>query len=896
MTDPITRLNVALEGRYRIEREIGEGGMATVYLAEDLRHERQVALKVLKPELAAMVGGERFLAEIKTTANLKHPHILPLHDSGEADGFLFYVMPFLEGESLQDRIDRDKQLPVNEAVEIARKVAGALQHAHEHGVVHRDVKPGNILFQDNEPVVTDFGIALAAGVAGGTRLTETGLSVGTPFYMSPEQATGDQGVGPATDTYALGCVLYETLVGEPPYLGNTAQAVLGKIIQGLPVSATAARKSVPANVDAAIRKALEKLPADRFTSAQDFGKALSDPGFQHGTEAGLAAAAGKGLWNPLSMVLGAVAVLSLVTAGWSLLRPDPPQPGSRFLLNVPVGVQPYTSVNGNVGLAVSPDGSQVVFVGSSEETPANQLWRRPLDQLAATPILGTEGARNPRFSPDGESVAFTRGGGLSTVSLTGAPPLAVVSDSVAGNTSGVAWGPDGMLYYRKDGPGDVWRVSASGGEQERITSVLEGEAGYMWPEALPNGRGILFTRDIGSPLEDEIAVLSLETGEIRVLLQGAMARYAHSGHIVYAGGDGTLYAAPFDQDQMEVIGPSRTLLGGVTVMGNSAAYFALSETGTLAYRPGTGGLEERVPAWFGRDGTVEVVDPDLFAAFQAPALSPDGSKVALQVDNEGAHVWVYDFDGGTFSQLTFDGENIRPFWHPDGLEVGFVRFQVSEPGVYSRRVDLSAEARLLLAGTTIREAAWTPDGRRLVFEDGGPAARTNGGVLNHSAPHPDSTSVVIEDTPALENAPALSPDGRWLAYQSGPNPNWEVYVRPFPGPGGRVPVSVGGGSVPIWTDGGREIIYQADDLRSWVVATVGTGSDFTVESLEPFGPVAEGFYMRSQTGHFDVSTLDQRIFGLTSPTGGGTLGGLRSGVQDIVVLNFFEELRQVVPD
>ena len=216
MSDPVTRLNAALSGRYAIERELGEGGMATVYLAKDLKHNRNVALKVLKPELAAVVGAERFLAEIETTANLQHPHILPLFDSGEADSFLFYVMPFIEGETLQDRLDREKQLPIDEALGIATAVANALQTAHDAGVVHRDIKPANILLSRGEPLVADFGIALAVGAAGGNRLTETGLSVGTPFYMSPEQATGDQMIGPASDTYALACVLYEMLVGEPP--------------------------------------------------------------------------------------------------------------------------------------------------------------------------------------------------------------------------------------------------------------------------------------------------------------------------------------------------------------------------------------------------------------------------------------------------------------------------------------------------------------------------------------------------------------------------------------------------------------------------------------------------------------------------------------------------------
>jgi serine/threonine-protein kinase len=321
MSDVVARLNAALEGRYAIERQLGEGGMATVYLADDLKHERKVALKVLKPELAAVVGAERFLAEIKTTANLQHPHILPLFDSGEADSFLFYVMPYVEGETLQGRIDREKQLPVDEAVRIATAVANALDHAHRNEVIHRDIKPANILLQDGEPMVADFGMALAVGAAGGHRLTETGLSMGTPFYMSPEQATGDQIVGDQSDVYALACVLYEMLVGEPPYTGTTAQAVLGKIIQGAPVSATSIRGSIPANVDAAMVRALEKLPADRFTGAQDFAKALADPGFRHGELVEAGVAAGVGPWKRLTIAGWSAAAVFALGLGWALLAP-----------------------------------------------------------------------------------------------------------------------------------------------------------------------------------------------------------------------------------------------------------------------------------------------------------------------------------------------------------------------------------------------------------------------------------------------------------------------------------------------------------------------------------------------------------------------------------------------
>ena len=543
MSDPVARLNAALAGRYAIERELGEGGMATVYMADDLKHERKVALKVLKPELAVVVGAERFLAEIKTTANLQHPHILPLFDSGEADGFLFYVMPFVEGESLRGRLDREHQLPVDEAVKITTDLAEALDYAHRHKIIHRDIKPANILMHEGRPLIADFGIALAVGAAGGGRLTETGLSLGTPFYMSPEQATGDQFVGSATDTYALGAVLYEMLTGDPPYMGSTAQAVLGQIIAGEAVAATKKRGSVPANVDGALRCALEKLPADRFTSAQDFVRALGDEHFRYGELAAAGAKDVTGPWNRLAAAMTVIAAVFGVVAGWSLLRPEPSQPVARFELNLPEGLE--VSVGVGSSLAVSPDGSQVVFVGSSvafvgsSGGTATQLWARPLNQLTVTSIPGTENARNPRFSPDGVSVAFTGNRGLTTISLTGGPPLIVVSDSVQGGLGGLAWGPDGMLYFPKAGLG-IWRVSANGGEEEEVTALAEGESGHVSLDALPNGRGILFTRDIGTASEDEIAVVSLDTGEIRVLFQGTMARYAHSGHVVYVSGEGTL--------------------------------------------------------------------------------------------------------------------------------------------------------------------------------------------------------------------------------------------------------------------------------------------------------------------------------------------------------------------
>ena len=576
MSDPVARLNAALEGRYAIERELGEGGMATVYLADDLKHNRKVALKVLKPDLAAVVGAERFLAEIQVTANLQHPHILPLFDSGETDSFLFYVMPYVEGETLQDRIDREKQLPVDEAVALASKVAGALHHAHEHGVIHRDIKPGNILLQGGEPVVSDFGIALAVGAAGSNRLTETGLSLGTPYYMSPEQATGDQAVGASTDTYALGSVLYEMLVGEPPYPGTTAQAVLGKIIAGKPVSATEHRPSIPANVDAAIRKALEKLSADRFTAAQDFAKALSDSGFRHGEEPAVGVGADRGLWNPLQIATSGVALVLALGFVWSLLRSAPTRSVAQFEVLFP------DTIFRGLPLVLSPDGTRMASGGISAGT--KRVYVRDLAQLSYFPISGTEGLGNHvEFSPDGQSIAFSGEGRLRTVPVTGGPPLTLVSESVPDSDAGIAWGPDGMIYFRKIGQG-MWRVPESGGDQEELTTLAAEERGHAWPDALPNGKGILFTVLSSEP--PQVAVLSLETGEIRRLFEGNVARYARSGHIVYTSTDPavSLLAVPFDADRLQVTGPSRPIMEGLLRAGTGWSDFALSDAGDLAYR------------------------------------------------------------------------------------------------------------------------------------------------------------------------------------------------------------------------------------------------------------------------------------------------------------------------
>ena len=653
MSDPISRLNAALEGRYAVERELGEGGMATVYLADDLKHERKVALKVLKPELAAVVGAERFLAEIKTTANLQHPHILPLFDSGEADRFLFYVMPFVEGETLAERIDREKQLPVDEAVRIATAVANALDHAHRNKVIHRDIKPANILLQEGEPVVSDFGIALAVGVSGG-RLTETGLSVGTPHYMSPEQATGDQMVGAATDIYALGAVLYEMLVGDPPYVGSTAQAILGKIIAGNLASATEERTSVPANVDAAIRRALEKLPADRFTGAQEFARALADPAFRHGDEAVATATAKVGSWKRVAIATSALSVLLAAGLGWALMGGEAAAPLTRFTVPPPDGVNLGGACCGPVQ-ALSPDGEWLAFIG----TGGGPVYRRRLGQLEAEVVPGTEGGTIPFFSPDGRWLGFHSGERLLKVPMSGGPPVPITETPPA---AGASWGDNDVIVFVDNAAAALFTVPGAGGVATPILGPSDGER-YNHPWMLPGGEAALMTARAGTSAEVRMVVVDLETGAADTLGFGTRAAYA-SGHLVFSGSDGTLLAQPFDPGARRTTGQSVAILDGVALGGPGMGEFALSAQGGLTYESGASSSQALVLE--GPGGSTAVSLPEQ-GNIEDPAFSPDGLWLAYTSDRSGEQeVYVEAASGGgRRAQVSIDGGH-SPRWAPDG--------------------------------------------------------------------------------------------------------------------------------------------------------------------------------------------------------------------------------------
>ena len=884
MSDAPQRLNAALEGRYAIERELGEGGMATVYLADDLRHERKVALKVLKPELAAVVGAERFLAEIKTTANLQHPHILPLFDSGEADGFLFYVMPYVDGETIQDRIDREKQLPLDEAVQVTTAVANALQAAHDHGIVHRDIKPANILLSRGQPLIADFGIALAVGAAGGSRLTETGLSVGTPYYMSPEQATGDQTVGPASDIYALGAVLYEMLIGDPPYGGSTAQAVLGKILRGAQVTPTALRKSIPANVDAAIRKALERLPADRFKGALEFSDALEDPSFRHGVGSEVTARAPA--WNRLARGMAALAAVFALLAAWAVFRPQAPAPVLRFSLKTNPLQLP------NEWISLTPDGSGAVVSYVENAIPRLWFWRWT-EGAAAVRVQGINGvATDPVVSPDGEEVAYFESGELRVAPLLGGLVRTVAEDGGCC----ARWGGDGFIYF-SPGAGNIQRVPTTGGTVEDVTTLLKDGESHGYFHILKGGDAGVFTNWGIPPELNRIEAIRLSTGERKVLTTGMRSYFTPTGHLVFATEGGQLLGVRFDPDALELVGTPVPLIEGLGVTSLVDAMYSLADNGTLLYWEALRSSSESEFVWVTRTGQVLTVDPGW--AFSSGlgnpgwSLSPDGKRVAFRDTGEnGGEIWIKELDNGPEARLTFHpGQDWSPAWSPDGDSVIFLSDRETAGGlvVWAKSADGVGEPRLVLdTERSLAQAIMSPDGEWLAMRLAGPPSRD----IFAQRPGSDGEPIPIAADPdAVEQSPAISPDGRWIAYSSNETGTQQVYVRPFPNVAeGRWQASPAGGFAPLWSRDGRELFFAtAEGLHA---AQVETSSGFRVASVELMFPIPLGVIATPVTNQWYDVTPDGERFLMVRAT---TAGSGSDEPELIVVQNFYEELKRRVP-
>jgi serine/threonine-protein kinase len=879
------RLETALDGKYRIERKLGEGGMASVYLAEDIKHKRKVALKILKPELAAVIGAERFLSEIRTTANLQHPHILALFDSGSADGYLYYVMPFIDGETLGDKLDREKQLGVDEAVKIARDVADALDYAHRQGVIHRDIKPANVLLHDGRPVVADFGIALAVSAAGGGRMTETGLSLGTPHYMSPEQASADRDLSARSDVYSLGCVLYEMIAGQPPHTGPSAQSILVRILTDTPRPLTELRHTVPPHVAATVAKALEKLPADRFDTAKAFLDALEDEGFTYEPKAFTKAAtptapppdaAPAPHWAWPSVLPWAAAGVLAIAAAVSWLQPDPPTLVQRF----PLALGDFGYGSGPA-FAISPDGSTVAYIGLDQ-----RLYWRSISSLEAQLVPGSDQSRSPFFSPDGRTIGYTIGPAsddrIRTMSLDGAPPRTLSPDHFPGAT----WGYDGFVYY-VDLAGALWHVSEQGGDPELLAEASD-DLQFRWPDALPGGRALLV-----ATLGGTVGTFDLESREMTPLLAAGMARYA-GGHIFWVDAEGTLFAAPFDPRTLELSGQGVELADDVQASLQGSFDFAVSENGTLIYSTGTGGSAGGEGlVWVDGDEQASVIDPRIaseLSDIDNLALSPDGRFVALEVETEPspsegapAQIWIYDLDQGVFTRLTFQGtRNAQPRWMPDGRTVAYLSDQGEGPtAIWSQPHDRTGTDQLLF------QAEWDIGSFDVAPVEGLPLLVGGNGGQWLAQPG-GSTLEPFLVTDFLEWRARISPDGRWVAYQSDESGSPEVYVRSFPEGGRPWSISRGVGRIPVWSRSGEEIVYYSQG-EGFFAATVELSEEVRVSSTRALLRNAIPFELSGATrpsASYDLSPDGERLLLIA---GSGTGATLAAAEGNVLVLNVFEE-------
>lgn len=883
--EDLERLTHALSDRYSIEREIGSGGMATVYLAQDLKHNRQVAVKVLNPDLAVTLGAERFLLEIATAANLTHPHILPLHDSGETDGYLFYVMPYVEGESLRERLNRETQLPVDDAVRITQEVADGLSYAHNQGVIHRDIKPENILLSDGHALIVDFGIARAVTVAGGARLTETGLSLGTPHYMSPEQASGELEVDARSDVYALGCVTYEMLAGEPPHTGPNVHAIIAKVLTQPVRSLREMRKTVPLCLEHAVGEALARLPADRWATAQQYAEALTEPRWstsrqpvsQLETEQPLAA---KAAWRAVRrwVVLGAVVLVGIAAGlGWLIGRrtSDIPVPAEVTSFTVPArGGLPGGQAH---RLAVSPNGRVLAYTGND----GLMIWR--LDREDPLLVPETTGAITPIFSPDGMRIGFARGGTFHQVQVADGSPAGIASIDGAILRYGATWLDDSTIIYVGNDV-QLWEIPAHGGESSRVTAFADStrEIGHVWPQAFADGRLLVFTvlGPSGLWYDASVVVQNIRTGERTAIAEKAtFGRYLSTGHIVYATSSGMLHAVPFDPSREEVTGPPFPVEAGVRVSyWGGAAHYAISETGTFAFIQGSD-WENHLLVWLDRNGhrTGQVGSP---VTSESTQLSPDGQRIALYLAQPGnADIYVIDAESGERQRITFDASvEDWPVWSPDSRRLAYQsaksgldhRIEIQEIGGVTGPATLLSDSPTWLWPTS-----WSPDGRWLAFT--WPQADRPPDIYAIQVDDPDCI-VPVAVTSSSEHGAQFSPDGHWLAYQSDETGRTELYVVSFPEIEGKQQISSDGGSTLQWSQAGDELFFwKGTSLMSARVSM--TGGVFRAEPAQPMFEVAD------MAGRFSVAPDGERfLVKVHNP---------ESSADEInIVLNWFEVLKE----
>ena len=909
-------------GPYEIVALLGAGGMGEVYRARDTRLDRTVAVKILPAALATDPQfRERFDREARAISQLTHPHICTLYDVGEQEGTAFLVMELLEGETLEARLVNGA-LPLDAALAFAIQILRALDAAHRAGIVHRDLKPGNIFLVRSggasAPSIAkllDFGLAKTNApvvAVSGTmvpttppNVTAQGTILGTFQYMAPEQIEGID-ADARTDIFAFGCVLFETVTGTKAFDGKTRASLIGAILKDEPPPVSQVQPAVPAGLNHIVATCLAKDPDDRWQTARDLLREL-----KWVAEGGVSSAAPttdsrlvtRSSTLPWAVAGAAVILACVLLMLWAPWRAAAPPRVTRTTITTS-GPAALTITGVDRDLALSPDGTHVVYVGNN----GTQLFVRALDTLEPVAIATGGDVRGPFVSPDGQWVGFVDGTTLRKVALTGGAPITLTS--VDGIPRGATWAPDDTIIFATNNPATgLQRVSAAGGMPEVLTRPdrAQGEADSFWPEILPGGRAVLFTitSQTGGLDAAQIAVRDLRTGTQRILVRGGShGRYLASGpgspkraereggHLVYVAA-GTLRAIPFDPTRLETHGTAIPVLPRLATTSFGAGDFAVAAGGTLVYvdAPGSLAANARTLVWVDRTGNEEPVAASP-RAYVHPRLSPDGTRIALASTDQENDIWIWDLRRATLTRLTLDpGEDSYPVWTPDGKRIVFSSNRDGgQNNLWWQAADGTGTAeRLTTSSNTQLVTGITPDGTAVVFYELPPKMGRD--LLKVAL---DGTHRV---TPLLQTKfdelnGIVSPDGRWLAYESNSSGSFEIYVQPFPNVGGgQRQVSTAGGRQPLWARSGKELFYVGSDaaLLSAPVEASGTtwNNGTPIKILE--GRYVSGGGTLGRT--YDVSPDGQRFLKIKAA---GT-GASAAPPALIVVQHWDEELKRLVP-
>ncbi len=873
-------------GPYEITAPLGAGGMGEVYRARDTRLERTVAVKILPAQFSSdPVHQQRFEHEAKTISSLNHPHICVLYDVGHQDGMDYLVMECIEGETLARRLEKGP-LPLDQVLKNGMQIADALDKAHRSGVVHRDLKPGNIMLTPTGAKLLDFGLAkpaapltsvamLTAAVTQSSPMTEQGAIVGTFQYMSPEQVEAKELDG-RSDIFSLGAVLYEMLTGQRAFPGKSQLSVASAILEKEPTPISTIKPLTPPALDRCIRRCVAKEPERRWQNAADLASELlwiAEGGSQAGLAAPPASRRGKlerSIWTAAAVAAGLVAGY----AGWQgglrtrtrgSVHLTVTLPADKALLN-----------NSTEPIAISPDGTAIVYSAYGDDRKT-QLYLRKLDAFENTPIAGTEEGTCPFFSPNGEWLGFFADGKLKKVSLSGGSSVVVADE--AGPIGG-SWADNDTIYFEKSFTSGVYAVAAGGGQARQVTHPAKtDDRAHFWPDVLPAGSGLIFTVWTGRSFDEaRIEGLSFKTGKRKVLIVGGTrGRYLSNGYLAYGQG-GTLFTVPFDPERLEVQGaPVPTIEGVMTGASNGDAGFAASQNGTLAFQPGTFTSFQRNLLRMDRSGKATNVTDEV-KPYAFVALSPDGKRIALTLESSSFDVWVYDLARDTLTRASFGGDDSRPHWSPDGEMFAYDSSKSGHQQVYVKHGIGQGSEEMVTDGPGNKELYdWTLDGREVIF---GQQNENTGWDLYAAPIQGDHKPRALVEALFDQTEARVSPDGKWLAYVSDESGQPEVFVQAISDPSTRTQVSRETGVAPRWVRSGNELLYRSKNRVMSVKFAAGG-------ALSP-GKSVVLFEDKKAWSDYDVAR-DGRLVVTREAEDKG------KGTQINVVLNWFEELKLRVP-